>query len=320
MRIGEREIIRLLTRHFDSDTKSPLGFNDDVAAYPMSRNNWVILKTDMFVGSTDIPLGMSLVQAARKSVVATVSDFAAKGVRPRALLASLGLTSPISRNIVNQLGHGLRLGAKEYGCMILGGDVNRAKDFVIDLVGVGFTSPNSLIRRNGARAGDIVVVTGEFGKTAAGLRLLLSDRPNARRFSSLTKSVLMPRARLEAGIVLASSRAATSSIDSSDGLAWSLTEIARSSRVNLRIERMPTAKDVFSYARLRGLDPLELTLYGGEEYEIVATIKKEKYSELKEKIPSFIRIGTVHPGNGQVHRVVKGKLLQIEPRGWDHFS
>lgn len=298
----------------------PLGFRDDVAAVGVSRKCWSILKTDMLVGSTDIPPGMTLVQAARKSVVATVSDFAAKGVRPLALLVSLGLKEPLTRSIVNQLGRGLRQGAKEYDCTIAGGDTNQANDLVIDLIGIGFASPDSIVQRNGARPGDIVVVTGEFGKAAAGLKILLSRRRDASAFTSLTRSVLTPVARLEVGVTMAKSRAATSSTDSSDGLAWSLYEIARSSQVNIRVEKIPIAKDVLTYARTRRINPVALALYGGEEYEIVATVKKEKYHELQRKIPSLIQIGTVQPGDGQVHGFVDGKSQPIEPRGWAHFS
>src|SRR5947208_15265713 len=84
--LTEREIIGIFKRRFDFGPKLPLGFDDDVAAFPTSQDRLVVLKTDMLVGSTDVPRGMTLRQAARKAVVATVRDFAAKGVQPRGLL------------------------------------------------------------------------------------------------------------------------------------------------------------------------------------------------------------------------------------------
>src|SRR5260370_35779375 len=92
--LTEREIISVLTRRFDSKPKLPLGFDDDVAAFPMSRGGLVVLKTDMLVGHTDVPPGMTLGQAVRKALGATVNDFAAKGVKPKGLLISLGLAPP----------------------------------------------------------------------------------------------------------------------------------------------------------------------------------------------------------------------------------
>src|SRR5713226_9256192 len=137
--LTEREIIGVLKRRFDSKPKLPLGFDDDVAAFPISRSRLLVLKTDMFVGSTDVPPGMTLGQAARKAVVAKVSDFAAKGVQPRGLLVSLGLAPPVSRSIVNEIASGLEKGAREYHCRIIGGDTSETDDLVIDCVGFGFT-------------------------------------------------------------------------------------------------------------------------------------------------------------------------------------
>src|SRR5437867_8870511 len=93
---GEREIIRILTGIYGDRTRSPLGYYDDVASVQLNPNEWLILKTDMLVASTDVTPGMKLWQAARKAVVATVSDFAAKGLIPQALMVSLGLPPRIT--------------------------------------------------------------------------------------------------------------------------------------------------------------------------------------------------------------------------------
>src|SRR5712664_2980231 len=95
--LAEREIIRILTKQFSGQPGVRLGCDDDVSAIPLSSETWIIVKTDMLVGSTDIPPGMTVHEAARKAVVATVSDFAAKGVQPRALMASLGLPPPVEK-------------------------------------------------------------------------------------------------------------------------------------------------------------------------------------------------------------------------------
>jgi thiamine-monophosphate kinase len=189
--LTEREIIRVLKRRFDLDPKLPLGFEDDVAAFPMSQRTQVVLKTDMLVGSTDVPPGMTLRQAARKAVVATVSDFAAKGVQPRGLLMSLGLTPPVRLSTVNEIASGIENGAREYHCRIIGGDTSETDDLVIDCIGFGFARTGRILRRDGAKPGDVVAVTGDFGKTAAGLRILLGKKkPWPHRFSKLTSSVL----------------------------------------------------------------------------------------------------------------------------------
>lgn len=318
--LTEREIIRILRRRFGSGPRLPLGFDEDVAAYPLSRRRLVVLKTDMLVGSTDVPPGMRLGQAARKAVVATVSDFAAKGVQPRALLVSLGLAPPVSRSIVNEIASGLEKGAREYQCRIIGGDTSETDDLVIDCVGFGFAETGKILRRDGAKPGDIVAVTGDFGKTTAGLRILHGKRRRwPRRFSKLVHSVLHPSARLETGLKLAHTGFVNSSIDSSDGLAWSLHEIARLSNVNVVLETIPIAGDVEVFAKEERLSAEALALFGGEEYELIVTIQKDRFARVKRVVPSLLRIGAVEKGGGGLRVRYRDRMVSVEPRGFEHF-
>jgi thiamine-monophosphate kinase len=318
--LTEREIIRVLKRHFDSGPRLPLGFDDDVAAYPVSPRRLVVLKTDMLVGNTDVPPGMTLGQAARKAVVATVSDFAAKGVQPRGLLVSLGLSSPVRLSTVNEIASGLQKGAGEYDCRILGGDTSETDDLLIDCIGFGFAQNGMILRRGGARPGDVVAVTGEFGRTSAGLRILLRrKRSGARRLSKIINSVLHPTAKLETGLQLARTGFVNSSIDSSDGLAWSLNEIARLSHVNIVLDKIPVASDAKRFAEEQGLIAEELALFGGEEYELVLTIAKDRFALVKRNVHSLIEIGTVGKGSGEVTALIGGRRTEIEPHGYEHF-
>jgi thiamine-monophosphate kinase len=318
--LTEREIIGVLKHRFQSGPKLPLGFDDDVAAYQMSRRNQVVLKTDMLVGSTDVPRGMSLRQAARKAVVATVSDFAAKGVQPKGLMVSLGLVPPVSRSTISELASGLEKGAREYRCRIIGGDTSETGDLVIDCIGFGFSETGRILRRDGAKAGDIVAVTGDFGRTAAGLRILLRKKKRwPRRFSKLVSSVLHPLARLEVGLELARTGFVNSSIDSSDGLAWSLHEIARLSNVNVVVEKIPLAQDVEAFAREERLSAEALALFGGEEYELVVTIQKDKFAAVNRQVPSLLRIGVVEKGRGRLHVRHDDRMVSVDPRGYEHF-
>src|SRR6266571_114189 len=208
--LTEREIIRMITNQFAGERSVPLGFSDDVSAIPLSSKTWIIVKTDMLVGSTDVPPGMNIQEAARKAVVATISDFAAKGVKPQALMVSIGLPAPVKKTTAQDIARGLSQAAREYDCKIIGGDTNQSDDLVIDIAGIGIASPKTLVRRTGARPGDIIAVTGTFGKTSAGLRILLSkERKDLAKYPSLVRAVRQPKARLTEGITLAKSRAAT---------------------------------------------------------------------------------------------------------------
>ena len=319
--LREREIIHILTKKFASQSGIPLGFDDDISAIPHSSRTWIIVKTDMLVGSTDVPPGMTIQEAARKAVVNAVSDFAAKGERPRVLMVSIGLPAPARKTTVQDIARGLGQAAREYHCKIIGGDTNQADDLIIDVAAVGFANPKTLVRRDGARPGDIVCVTGPFGKTSAGLRLLMSRREkDLAKYPSLVKAVRQPEARLAEGIALAKSRAVTSSIDSSDGLAWSLHQIAHSSRVGISLHTIPIAAEVEHFAKEHRLSSLELALYGGEEYELVMTVNPQRFDDLEQRVPILRRIGIVENKPLGVRAHLLGRRINVEARGWEHFT
>jgi len=323
-RLGERKIIKILQSHLDAMPKMPVPFGDDVSAYDLGNGKLAVLKTDMLVGLTDVPLGMSLWHAARKAVVMNISDFAAKGVKPLALLVSLGLPASISREEVEEIGRGLNAGAREYGAYVIGGDTGESTDLIISISLFGLAKKKNLVLRSGARPDDIVAVTGSFGKTAAGLKILLGKAKSTETLRrSLIESVLMPHARLEDGLALSLSRATSASIDSSDGLAWSLHEIARTSKVGFLIDKLPVAEEAIRFATLNGLDASDLALYGGEEYEIVVTVKSKFWEKAEKAVEDaggkLIRIGKVTEER-QVLLKTEGKTRAIEPRGYEHFK
>ncbi len=321
--LGERKIIELILEELELMPNMLVPFGDDVSAYPLNKGELAILKTDMLVGKTDVPPGMSLWQAARKAVVMNVSDFAAKGVKPLAILVSLGLPRSFTSKDIKEIGKGLNAGAREYGAYVIGGDTNEASDLVISLSVFGIAKKNKVKLRSGARVGDLVAVTGFFGKTTAGLKILLENlKANGEIRKVLVDSVLMPRARLKEGLALNETDAVTASIDSSDGLAWSLHEIAKASNVGFLINQLPVAEEVKKFAEVNGLDPLELALYGGEEYELVVTIKPELWSKAETAVAKvggrLLLIGKVIAGKS-VFLEVDGKRYIVKPKGWEHF-
>jgi thiamine-monophosphate kinase len=322
--LGEREIIEIIWKQTEKMPHMPVAFGDDVSAIEIDAKRLAILKTDMLVGKTDVPPGMSLRQAARKAVVMNISDFAAKGVRPVALLVSLGLPRGLTKEQVVEIGKGLNAGAREYGAYVIGGDTGEASDLIVSVSLFGLARKDSLMLRTGARPGDVVAVTGVFGRAAAGLRILRDDmkaQPRLRR--KLIEPVLIPRARLLEGLALNQTRAVTSSIDSSDGLAWSLHEIARMSEVGFLIDKLLMDGDVEKFAKLNELDPLELTLYGGEEYELVLTVKPELWEKADRAVRrvggELLPIGRVTAEKRMFLKLGR-KRTTIEPRGWEHFK
>jgi thiamine-monophosphate kinase len=275
----------------------------------------------MLVGSTDVPPGMSMRQAARKAVVANVSDLAAKGARPIAGLVALGLPSTLRKTDVMQIGAGLGEGAKEYRFPLVGGDTNESNDLVISIALFALMDERRMVLRSGARIGDVVAVTGEFGDASTGLKALLQRRIRPDKLPhALAKAVYHPRAELELGLKLASSRALSASIDSSDGLAWSLHELSKMSKVGIQVQHVPISKAAKQFAISYGYNATDLALYGGEEYNLIVTIKPNQLRIAQRAAHGKLKpIGEVTPRSHGVRLVKNEHEVKIAMKGWEHF-
>lgn len=317
--LGERGIIDIILKRLEQMPRMPIQFGDDVSAVDLGNGKLAVLKIDMLVGKTDMPPQMSLWQVARKAVVMNISDLAAKGAKPIALMVSLGIPRHLTEKDIEEIANGLNAGVREYEAYILGGDTSEACDLIINCAVFGTADKRILMFRSGAKPGDIVAVTGPFGKAAAGLKILLGQlSTSARLRKTLIDSVLMPMARLNEGLTLAQTGAVSASIDSSDGLAWSLHELAKASNVGFLIDNLPIAEEVTHLAKQLNIDPVELCLYGGEEYELVVTIKPALLERARKKVP-LIRIGRVIAERTLTLKMFK-KRVPIEARGWEHFK
>jgi thiamine-monophosphate kinase len=308
-KLSERDVISILASSLG------IGALDDVAQVPFGKKN-LVFKSDMLVGMTDVPEQMTPRQAARKSIVACASDLAAKGAKPLAAMISLGLPKGVTRGYVAELATGFRVASEEFDVKIVGGDTNEAQDLVIDCSMIGIA--DRIPPRSGAKPGDAVVVSGLFGYPASGLAMLMGNARATGQFrKDAVDSVLEPKPRQDFAIM---AQFFSSSIDSSDGLAISLYELASQSGVDIRVEcDKVRAAGVDEFASANGLDPRNLVFYGGEEYEIVATMPKKYLSKAKALAKKsgldLHVVGTVEKGAGKVY---DGKSL-LENRGYEHL-
>ena len=321
--IGERALIELMLRWFTPMPGMHLPFWDDAMAVDLGDGRAVVLNTDMLVWETDVPRGMTPYQAARKAVVMNFSDLGAKGVQPQGFMASLGIPRDLEVEAVEEMARGFEAGAREYGGYVIGGDTNEASGIIISGVALGVARKDKIIKREGAEPGDILATTGPFGLTAAAFKIILEglEAPEGLR-ETLVESVYNPNARIVEGFALAESGAATSSIDSSDGLSVSLYDLSRSSGVGFRIEDLPIPPEVEAYAEHHGLDPDDLALYGGEEYELVFTVSERRLEAAREALAAvgceLLELGVATRETGII-MTDKGMERSIERRGWEHF-
>ncbi|MCW4019117.1 MAG: thiamine-phosphate kinase [Candidatus Bathyarchaeota archaeon] len=323
--LGEHAIIELMRSRFEAMPDVVVPFGDDVSALPFGEGDVAVLKADMLVGKTDVPAGMSFWQAARKAVVMNVSDFASKGAVPRAVMVSLGLPPNLTQSDLVALADGLNAGAREYGCYVVGGDTAETSGLIVSVQVYGASKKDGLMLRGGAVVGDVLAVTGLFGKSVAGLQLLLNGslRVPERSCGALVDAVLMPQARLREGLALRASGAVSACMDSSDGLVWCLNELGVQSGVGFVVSNLPVAKEAQEFAELNMLDAAELALYGGEEYELVLTVKPDLWAAAEAAVAGvggkLLPIGKATAGK-RVLLDLNGKQRVIHARGYEHFK
>lgn len=313
--LDERRIIKLFQKKFSGKKF----VSEDVEVFKVGKRFGVI-KTDTLVESTDVPPGMGPSQIARKSIVASVSDFAAKGVKPLYCVVSVSLPRSYSKSKVLQLASGFKNASQEFGFRILGGDTNEGKELVISAMLFGLAK--KITRRSGAKVGDHIVVTGPFGRTSAGLKIYLHGKKASSGFKKIAKkAIFLPTPRLRFGMLAA--KYMTSSMDSSDGLSTTLNEMSKQSKKRFVITQMPKDDMLDGFAKANKLDLVDLVFNGGEEYEIVATVSPKDLGKLRKiahiKKIKLASIGRVQKGAGVLLQK-KQKLVRIRDRGWLHFT
>ena len=314
-KLDETEIIKKFQKIFGNKNF----VSEDVESFSIGKTK-IIVKVDTLVESTDIPPKMSLKDAARKSVVACVSDFAAKGVKPKFGVISVNLPFGISEKAINEIAKGFKEASKEFNFHILGGDTNEGREIVLHVCIFGFAE--GIVNRRGAKDGDLIFVTGPFGYTAAGLQIMLRNlRVNDSFSRKAKKSVIKPMPRLDFG--LKNKNRFSSSMDSSDGLSTTLNEMAKQSKCKFVINNIPSEKGIEKFSKVHRKNLEALVFHAGEEYEIVFTIsKKDKPKTIRNgtltKTP-IIEIGYVTKGKGVFIEKDK-KLKPLEDLGWRHFK
>ena len=292
--------------------------SEDVEIFNLGKNK-IVAKIDTLVESTDIPSKMKLSDAARKSVVACVSDFASKGVKPTYGMISINLPKTISRSKVNQIVLGFRKACKEFNISIVGGDTNGGKEIVFNVCLFGIA--DKIITRKDSKKRDLIFVTGPFGYTSAGLSMLLGKKKGNKVFAKKAiKSVINPKPKLSFG--LKNKKYFSSSMDSSDGLSTTLNEMSKQSKNKFVINKIPALKDVEDHAKSYKLDLNNLVFNGGEEYEFIFTALP-KHKKIIEKNAvllktQIIEIGYVTLGKG-VYIEKNNNFVNLKDSGWKHF-
>jgi thiamine-monophosphate kinase len=332
MELTEGELIAAIRKVLSGDAPGVvIGVGDDAAVVSVGAGEQV-LTTDMLVEGVHFERStISARDLGAKSIVVNVSDIAAMAASPRYALVSLALSPKVEVAWVMELYGGMRAACDEYALTLVGGDCSRADAVVIAVMVVGEVAPGHAVTRAGAHAGDLIVVTGTLGAAAGGL--VLSRMPPSKAAEALgepwgrelAEAFARPVARVGEALTLTQA-GATAMMDLSDGLAKDLWRLCLESGVGARVElgKVPIAPALQEGALLLGVEPLELAIGGGEDYELLATIDltdvERARGELDERFGvALTEVGVIIEG-GLVAVDAGGNESKLDPKGWDHFA
>jgi thiamine-monophosphate kinase len=318
--VGERRLISRIRRTFgDKRADVLLGIGDDAALVRGPER--LLLTTDIMVEDEDFWLTDHPPRLlGRKALNINLSDIAAMGGRPLHALVGLALPGDIDDGWVRQFMAGFRSASRDAGVTLIGGDLSEADKVVIAVTVTG--QAKQPVKRGGARPGDAIYVSGTLGDAAGGLRLLEKGgiRGVVKPVRPLVRSFLDPEPRLKLGALLARRKLASAMIDLSDGLSVDLAHICRESGVGAEIESelVPLSEALTRFAR----DPLDMALNGGEDYELLFTVRPAKIAAVGVLASRYrlTRIGRITAGR-RIRLIGPGKRKKpLRAGGYEHFS
>ena len=332
--LSEFALIERFRSHLPPASKRVIvDIGDDCAVLDSPGRNYQLVSTDALVESIHFDLNtISPEQLGRKSLAVNISDIAAMGGVPHSAVIALGIPSDLSTKFLDRFYKGIAEHCQNYGLNLVGGDtVASPKHLFINITILGEVSKKRLFTRSGARPGDAIFVTGYPGDSALGLQLLQSRRKkwngSAKWKQALTKKHLDPMPRLAESRRLSRSKARISSmIDLSDGLVQDLGHILEASKVGAILNEncLPLSPALTNICELNHLNPLDFTLAGGEDYELLFTLHPDDVKNLSRQFLTadvpVTQIGEITSATGiQISREDGSKETLQNAMGFDHF-
>jgi thiamine-monophosphate kinase len=338
---GERALIDRIRRRLPPAPPGlVVGIGDDAAVAVPDRGALQVLTTDALVEGVHFDRRFSSpADIGYKALAVNVSDVASMGGVARFALLSLMLPPDTAVDEVDGLLDGLTELARPSGIALAGGNITRSPGpLVVDVTLVGSVKPRKILKRDGARPGDAIYVTGQLGAAAAGLEWLRSasavpgagadhepvGRPGGPDLAACVARHCRPEPRARIGALLGRNRAASACMDLSDGLADAVAQIAAASGTGAAVDAAllplhPGARDWFTAA---GRDPVTACVAGGDDYELLFTVPRRAKGRLRTVIGEargvlVTRIGEVTSGGPSA--LLRGGVLEPLPAGFAHF-
>lgn len=333
--LGEFGLIKHLTQHINLNQKSTVkGVGDDAAVLDFG-NKKTLVSTDMLLEGIHFDLAFTpLKHLGYKAIQVNLSDIYAMNGTASQVTVSIGLSSKFPLEAVEELYEGMLLACKKYQVDLIGGDTTSSKQgLVISVTSIGYAEEKNICYRNGAEEGDLICVSGDLGGAYVGLQLLEREKqvflsnpniqPDLEGKDYIVERQLKPEARIDIVDLLAKLEIKpTSMIDVSDGLASEILHITSQSKKGCKIyeEKIPLDPMTVDTAREFGLDPTVCALSGGEDYELLFTIKQADYDKMKHDVDISI-IGYITEESAGNYLITKsGNIHELKAQGWNAFK
>ncbi len=331
--LGEFGLIEVLTKDAKIKNKSTLrGVGDDAAVIDHGDKKTVI-STDLLIENVHFDLIYTpLKHLGYKSVIVNLSDIYAMNAKPTQITVSVALSNRFSVEAIAEFYKGVHLACEQYGVDLIGGDTTSSvKGLAISVTAIGEANEEDLVYRDTAQVGDLVCVSGFLGGAYVGLQLLEREKqvyleqpemqPDLEDKSYIVGKLLKPEARQDVYDFLAKQGIKpTSMIDISDGLSSEILHICRQSDVGVLIEenQLPIAQETQLKAFDFKLDTTVCAMHGGEDYELLFTIKPEDAEKLLFMIDLKIIGEIIPPEDGIMLHTIGGNMKELIAQGWRH--
>ena len=333
--LGEFGLIEYLTTQFKINNKSTItGIGDDAAILNFKGES-VVVTTDFLVEGVHFDLSyMPLKHLGYKAVVVNLSDVYAMNAMASQITVSIAVSNRFTLEAMEALYQGIQTAAKTYGVDVVGGDTTSSvSGLTLSVSAIGHVKASKVVKRNGAKSNDLLVISGDIGAAYLGLKVLEREKevfkvnpknqPELERYSYIIERQLKPEARKDIVTLLNDLKVQpTSMIDISDGLSSEVIHLCKQSGVGCELyeEKIPLDPQVISTCEEFNIDSTTIALSGGEDYELLMTISQADYPKIKGN-PNLTVIGHITEKASGIHLVTRAQeKIPLVAQGWNGFK
>ncbi|MDA8595580.1 thiamine-phosphate kinase [Flavobacteriaceae bacterium] len=330
---GEFKLIKHLTQFVKLNQDSTvLGIGDDAAVIKSDQGSQVVLSSDMLVEGVHFNLAyMPLKHLGYKAVMVNLSDIYAMNAEARQIMVSMAVSNRFPVEALEELYAGIKLACELYNIDLIGGDTTSSQTgLVLSITAIGQVRPEDLVKRTTAKAGDLIVVSGDLGGAYMGLQVLERERqvfevnpeaqPDLEQYTYIVERQLKPEARKDIPKLLKELEVKpTSMIDISDGLSSELMHLSKASGIGAKLfeEKLPLDPTLIQVCEEFEIDSTMVALSGGEDYELLFTIDQSDFEKIKGN-PNLTVIGHMTAANEPCYLITRaGQQLELQAQGWN---